>query len=140
MYFASIALTFVLSLSGAVYGAPMTRANTTPPQVCTGTNGSGTCTNLNFVATDSNGNPKDNSPDCTNVSNAKSLIMDVSDDCETFPFADCQFIDPADNTDIQVVHEIFSDEPEAGDLTSVGTVASISCSRVDGLVNGLFPQ
>jgi hypothetical protein len=58
----------------------------------------------------------------------------------THSFADCQFINPADNTDIQVVHEIFSDEPEAGDLSSVGTIASISCTRIDGLVNGLFPQ
>ncbi|KAJ7910761.1 hypothetical protein B0H13DRAFT_2660846 [Mycena leptocephala] len=140
MYFASIALTFVLSLSGVVYGAPAEGQHYAPPQVCTGTNGSGTCTNLNFAAADSNGVPKDNSPFCTNVSNAKSLIMDVSDDCETFPFADCQFINPADNTDIGVVHELFSDEPEAGDLSSVGTIASISCTRIDGLVNGLFPQ
>ncbi|KAJ6532405.1 hypothetical protein B0H19DRAFT_1241825 [Mycena capillaripes] len=141
MYFASIALTLVLSLSGAVYGAPMNSkrdsTSTVPPQVCTGTNGSGTCTNLNFAPTDSNGVPKDNSPDCTNVSGAKSLVMDVSDDCETFPFPNCQFIN---GDDIEVVHEIFSDEPEAGDLSSVGTIASISCSRIDGLVNGLFPQ
>ncbi|KAJ7689396.1 hypothetical protein B0H17DRAFT_636725 [Mycena rosella] len=139
MYFASIALTLVLSLSGVVYGAPMPR-DTNPPQVCTGTNGSGTCTNLNFAPTDSNGNPKDSSPSCTNVSNAKSLVMDVSDDCETFPFSDCVFINPANPDDIGVVNEVFSDEPEAGDLSSIPQIASISCSRIDGLVNGLFPQ
>ncbi|KAK7062313.1 hypothetical protein R3P38DRAFT_3167306 [Favolaschia claudopus] len=139
MYFASIAFTLVLSLSGVVYGAP-TAKQTKPPQVCTGVNGSGTCTNLNFAPTDSNGVAKDNSPDCTNVSNAKSLVMDVSDDCETFPFANCEFIDPNDKSNILVVHEVFSDEPQAGDLSSVGTVKSISCSRIDGLVNGLFPQ
>jgi hypothetical protein len=40
---------------------------------------------LNFAPADSNGVPKDNSSSGTNVSNAKSLIMDVSDDCEIFP-------------------------------------------------------
>ncbi|KAK7028608.1 hypothetical protein R3P38DRAFT_2937425 [Favolaschia claudopus] len=142
MYFASIAITLVLSVSGAVYGAPTAKRDSTstvPPQVCTGTNGSGTCTNLNFSAADSNGTPKDKTvQDCTNVSNAKSMVMDVSDDCETFPFADCQFINPADNSDIGVVSEFFSDD--SGDLSSAGTIKSISCTRIDGLVNGLFPQ
>ncbi|KAK7053619.1 hypothetical protein R3P38DRAFT_2851276, partial [Favolaschia claudopus] len=125
MYFASIALTLVLSVSGAVYGAPAKRAG--PPQVCTGTNGSGTCTPLNFQTTDSNFKAKDNNPDCTNVSGAASMVMDISDVCDTFPFADCDFIN---GDDIGVVSEFFSDT--SADITD-RAIASISCSRVDGL-------
>jgi hypothetical protein len=57
-----------------------------------------------------------------------------------FRFKDCDFINPANPDDIRGVSEIFSNDAEARDLSSFGRLASISCTRIDGLVNGFFPQ
>ncbi|KAJ7917093.1 hypothetical protein B0H13DRAFT_2322702 [Mycena leptocephala] len=132
MFFsASIAFTFFISLSGIAHGAPVTlRAATVDLQVCDGTNGSGTCTPLNFVLGNSEGVSND-AASCTNVSNAKSLIMDLEDDCTLFEFDDC-------NVGSSFAREIFQSDDVTNNLPP--TVKSISCQRVDGLVNGLFPD
>ncbi|KAK7039846.1 hypothetical protein R3P38DRAFT_2614458 [Favolaschia claudopus] len=139
MYFASIAVTLALSVSGVVYGAPTMKRDSTStiaPKACTGLNGTGTCVDLNFSPTDSNGVRKDkNRAECTNVSDPKSMVLDEADVCNTFPFADCDFIN---GDDVRVVSEFFISTQ--GDLTSAGPIKSISCTRVDGLVDGLFPQ
>ncbi|KAJ7724322.1 hypothetical protein DFH07DRAFT_855034 [Mycena maculata] len=133
MFFsASIAFTFVLTLSGMpVHSAPVV-ARDFVPQACTGTNGSGTCTPLNVASPNTSG-PANNPAACTNVSGIQSLVLNVDNDCVTFPLPDCtlDFSDPN-----SVATEVFSDGQ--GDLTQV--IQSVSCQAVPGLVNGLFPQ
>ncbi|KAJ7489040.1 hypothetical protein FB451DRAFT_1552951 [Mycena latifolia] len=123
MFFsASIAFTVVLSLSGiAVRSAPVVARDDFVPTACTGPNGTGTCTALKVA--------DDTPSSCTNVSNVRSLVLNVDNDCVSFPFADCDFGD-------SFATEHFSDD--SSDLSIA--IQSISCSAVPGLVNGLFPQ
>ncbi|KAJ7131430.1 hypothetical protein C8R44DRAFT_871923 [Mycena epipterygia] len=130
MFFsASIAFTFVLSLPGiAVHSAPIA-ARDFVPQACTGTNGSGTCTPLNVASPNPTG-PAINPAACTNVSNVGSLVLNVDNDCVSFPNPDCSIGD-------SFATEHFSDD--SGDLTGI-QIQSISCEADPGTVNGLFPQ
>ncbi|KAJ7283295.1 hypothetical protein C8J57DRAFT_1217752 [Mycena rebaudengoi] len=127
MFFsASIAFTFLLSLSAAVNGAPLSK-KAVVPQVCTGSKGSGVCTPLNV----SEGNPSA----CTNVvGEVKSLILNPDDVCVSTQNLDCTIVAPDGGISVAVEH--FSDDKD--DLEP--GVRSISCSRFEGLVNGLFPQ
>ncbi|KAJ6612864.1 hypothetical protein B0H10DRAFT_274975 [Mycena sp. CBHHK59/15] len=80
LFSASIAFTFVLSLSGiAVHSAPIVHKRDLV-QACTGPNGSGECVVLNVAAQDAS-----LAAGCTNVSGISSLIMNVDDDCVSFP-------------------------------------------------------
>ncbi|KAJ7100841.1 hypothetical protein B0H15DRAFT_796526 [Mycena belliarum] len=128
MFFsASIAITFVLSLSGiAVRSAPLAAREDFVPQACTGTKGSGTCTPIKVgdVTADA----------CTNVSNVRSLKMNVDNDCVSFPLPNCTF-DFADSNSFASEH--FSND---SDDLSATTIQSITCQAVPGLVNGLFPH
>ncbi|KAJ6598147.1 hypothetical protein DFH09DRAFT_53571 [Mycena vulgaris] len=130
MFFsASIAFTFFLSLSGvAVHSAPIV-AREFVPQACTGPNGTGTCTPLNVAPSNPPPLPAINPAACTNVSNVRSLVLNVDDDCVSFPFPNCDIGD-------SFATEHFSDD--SGDLTIA--IQSISCEAFPGLVNGLFPQ
>ncbi|KAJ7444627.1 hypothetical protein B0H11DRAFT_2249904 [Mycena galericulata] len=126
MFFsASIAFTFVLSLSGiAVRSAPVV-ARDFVPQACTGINGSGTCTPLNVASSNPTG-PAINPAACTNVSGIKSLVLNPDNDCVTFPQPDCSIGDG-------FATEQFSDD--SGNLSQ--DVQSVSCEADPGFVNGL---
>ncbi|KAJ7019244.1 hypothetical protein C8F04DRAFT_1148368 [Mycena alexandri] len=67
MFFsASIAFTFVLTLSGiAVHSAPIALRADFVPQACSGPNGTGTCTPLNVASPNTSG-PAINPAACTN--------------------------------------------------------------------------
>ncbi|KAJ7444626.1 hypothetical protein B0H11DRAFT_2291191 [Mycena galericulata] len=122
MFFsASIAFTFVLSLSGiAVHSAPIV-ARDFVPQACTGPNGSGTCTPLNVASPNPTG-PAINPAACTNVSGIQSLILNPDNDCTTFTLADC-------NTDeANFATEQFSDD--SGNLAA--GILSVSCEADPG--------
>ncbi|KAJ7790751.1 hypothetical protein B0H14DRAFT_3161261 [Mycena olivaceomarginata] len=87
MFSASIAFTFFLSLSGIALSAPMaeTRAATVQQiQACSGVNGTGNCTPINFAPGVNEG---DFDPaGCTNITDidVKSFIMDVEDVCTLY--------------------------------------------------------
>ncbi|KAJ7489028.1 hypothetical protein FB451DRAFT_1223527 [Mycena latifolia] len=131
MFFsASIAFTFVLSLSGiAVRSAPVAQRADFVPQACTGPSGTGTCTPLNVASPQPPPLPAINPAACTNVSNVRSLVLNVDNDCVSFPFPDCSIGD-------SFATEHFSDDSD--DLTI--PIQSISCEADPGTVNGLFPQ
>ncbi|KAJ6605253.1 hypothetical protein DFH09DRAFT_1121054 [Mycena vulgaris] len=133
MFFsASIALSLVFAFSGiAVHSAPVKLAvrGDFVPQACSGPNGTGTCTPLNVTLGDGRGS-------CTNLDFlAKSLILNVDNDCVSTKNADCT-IDFNDENDFAVEH--FSSDPDINDLSVV--VKSVSCQAIPGLVNGLFPD
>ncbi|KAJ6561897.1 hypothetical protein B0H19DRAFT_1142962 [Mycena capillaripes] len=133
MFFAA-SIAFFLSVSGIAQGAPtVKRDGTVPLQVCTGVSGTGSCTPLNFVFGNSEGVSNDPAS-CTNVSGAHSLIMDISDDCTLLMFPNCVVGLGVDD----IAREIFQSDDITNDLP--GNVQSISCQRVPGLVNGLFPD
>ncbi|KAJ6609517.1 hypothetical protein B0H10DRAFT_2063756 [Mycena sp. CBHHK59/15] len=127
MFFsASIALTFVLSLSGiAVHSAPVV-ARDFVPQACTGPNGTGTCTPLNVASPNTSG-PAINSAACTNVSNPRSFVLNEDNDCASFPLPDCQIGQG-------FATEHFSDDSD--DLPA--GIQSVSCEADPGFVNGLL--
>ncbi|KAJ7687734.1 hypothetical protein B0H17DRAFT_1332350 [Mycena rosella] len=137
MFFsASIAFTFVLSLSGiAVHSAPVAQRADFVPTACTGPNGTGTCTPLNVASPQPPPLPAINPAACTNVSNVRSLVLNVDNDCVSFPTPDCT-LDFSDPNSFATEH--FSDDSDVGDLTI--PIASISCEADPGTVNGLFPQ
>jgi hypothetical protein len=54
------------------------------PQACSGPNLTGTCTPLNVASSNPTG-PAINPAACTNVSNPKSLKLNVDNDCVSFP-------------------------------------------------------
>ncbi|KAJ7293952.1 hypothetical protein C8J57DRAFT_1491301 [Mycena rebaudengoi] len=126
MFFsASIAFTLLLSFTGAVQGAPLTTRRGPPPvKACTGINGTGDCTILNVSVNDGNGL-------CTNVSNPKSLVMNIDNVCASFPNPNCDFTGG-------FVREFFPST--SGEFPNDGEIRSFSCSQTDGLVDGLFPQ
>ncbi|KAJ7176897.1 hypothetical protein C8R46DRAFT_1030149 [Mycena filopes] len=132
MFFsASIALTFVLSLSGiAVRSAPIAARADFVPQACSGPNGSGTCVDLNVAPR----NQPTDAAACTNVDSPVSLVMNVDNDCVSFPNADCNL--DFEKGDFAVEH--FSSDDNINSLAP--GIKSISCQAFDGLVNGLFPQ
>ncbi|KAJ7922666.1 hypothetical protein B0H13DRAFT_2267411 [Mycena leptocephala] len=135
MFFsASIALTFVLSFSGiAVHSAPVAIAAREDfvPQACSGPNLTGTCTPLNVASSNPTG-PAINPAACTNVSNPKSLKLNVDNDCVSFPLPDCQI----DFESGGFATEHFSDDQDINNLQTA--IASISCEADPGFVNGLL--
>ncbi|KAJ7023726.1 hypothetical protein C8F04DRAFT_1401500 [Mycena alexandri] len=132
MFFsASIALTFVLSLSGiAVRSAPVKIAARADfvPKACSGPNGTGTCVELGVTIGDGRGT-------CTNVDSSVSLVLNVDNDCVSTQNADCT-LDFTNPSDVAVEH--FSDDADINNLPP--GIKSISCQAIPGLVNGLFPQ
>ncbi|KAJ7256194.1 hypothetical protein B0H12DRAFT_1112758 [Mycena haematopus] len=135
MFFsASIALTFVLGMSGiAVHSAPVARQADFVPQACSGPNLTGTCVPLNVAQPNTSG-PAINPAACTNVNNPKSLKLNVDNDCVSFASPDCQN-DFANNPDAFAT-EHFSDDADINDLQL--TIQSISCEADPGFVNGLL--
>ncbi|KAJ7161178.1 hypothetical protein C8R46DRAFT_1194484 [Mycena filopes] len=135
MFFsASIALTFVLSLSGiAVHSAPIKIAARADfvPQACSGPNGSGTCVDLNVAQPNETG-PAINPAACTNVDSPVSLVLNVDNDCVSFPNADCQL--DFENGDFATEH--FSNDDDINSLAP--GIKSISCEADPGFVNGLL--
>ncbi|KAJ7677706.1 hypothetical protein DFH06DRAFT_1465619 [Mycena polygramma] len=132
MFFsASIALTFVLSLSGiAVHSAPIAARQDFVPQACSGPNGTGTCTDLNVASPNTSG-PAINPAACTNVDGPQSLVLNEDNDCVSFLNADCT-IDFTNPNDFAVEH--FSDD--SGTIRA--GIKSISCEADPGFVNGLL--
>ncbi|KAJ7721615.1 hypothetical protein B0H16DRAFT_1602295 [Mycena metata] len=132
MFFsASIALTFVLSLSGiAVHSAPVKIAARADfvPKACSGPNGTGTCVELGVTIGDGRGT-------CTNVDSPVSLVLNVDNDCVSTQNPDCA-LDFNNPNDVAVEH--FSDDADINNLAP--GIKSISCQAIPGLVNGLFPQ
>ncbi|KAJ7117977.1 hypothetical protein C8R43DRAFT_1036575 [Mycena crocata] len=130
MFFsASIAFTFVLSLSGiAVHSAPIVAREDFVPLACDGVNLTGNCTPLRVTVGDGLGL-------CTNVANVKSLKLNVDNDCVSHPLPDCT-IDFANPNSFAVEH--FSDDKDINNIQV--EIQSISCQAIPGLVNGLFPQ
>ncbi|KAJ7264368.1 hypothetical protein C8J57DRAFT_1718746 [Mycena rebaudengoi] len=128
MFFsASIAFTLLLSFTGVVQGAPLatTRAPNPPPiKACTGINGTGDCTILNVSINNGSGV-------CTNVSNAKSLVLNIDNSCVSFPKPNCDF----DVTQGGVAQFFPSDSSELPD-----GILSFECNQLDGIVDGLFPE
>ncbi|KAJ6541252.1 hypothetical protein DFH09DRAFT_1089534 [Mycena vulgaris] len=114
MFFAaSIALTFVLSLSGiAVNSAPLA-VREIVPQACTGPKGTGTCI------------PIKGNAECTNTPGIQSLVLNTDNDCVTFPFPNCDF-DSANPA-----REQFADDSD----NLVG-VQSVECSADPAFRNG----
>ncbi|KAJ7028821.1 hypothetical protein C8F04DRAFT_1237309 [Mycena alexandri] len=135
MFFsASIALTFVLSLSGiAVHSAPIKMAARADfvPKACSGPNGTGTCVDLNVASPNPTG-PAINPAACTNVNSPVSLVMNVDNDCVSFKNADCH-IDFTNPDDFATEH--FSNDPDINSLAP--GILSISCEADPGDVNGL---
>ncbi|KAJ7869742.1 hypothetical protein B0H14DRAFT_273216 [Mycena olivaceomarginata] len=116
MFFA-VVITSFLSLSGAVYGTPLKRADpTNGPLQCTDTNGSGSCTPLNFIdlATGTTNG-------CTVITAPVGSVLKIrSDNCLGFQDANC---DGQGN-----VFRI--DDSDKNDLTDK-TIGSIFCQRND---------
>ncbi|KAJ7182915.1 hypothetical protein C8R43DRAFT_16795 [Mycena crocata] len=129
MFFsASIAFTFVLSLSGiAVHSAPIAAREDFVPQACTGVKGSGTCTPLNVASPQPPPLPAINPAACTNVSNVRSLVLNLDNDCVSFPLPNCQIGDG-------FATEHFSNDSD--DLAP--GIQSISCEADPGFENGLL--
>ncbi|KAJ7763300.1 hypothetical protein B0H16DRAFT_1804290 [Mycena metata] len=119
MFFsASIALTFILSLSGiAVRSAPVknTARADFVPKACSGPNGTGTCVELGVTQGLGRGT-------CTNVEDPASLILNEDNDCVSLPHPDC-FLDFNNPSDIAVEH--FSTDKDINNLAP--GIKSLSC-------------
>ncbi|KAJ6461394.1 hypothetical protein C8R45DRAFT_1220782 [Mycena sanguinolenta] len=118
MFFA-LAITSFLSLSGVVHGTPLKRADpSNGPLQCTGTNGSGSCTPLNFIDLATGGNNG-----CTVITAPIGSVLTIeSDNCLGFQAANCSADGHGD------VFRI--DESDENDLTDK-TIGSIFCQRND---------
>ncbi|KAJ7289313.1 hypothetical protein C8J57DRAFT_1277322 [Mycena rebaudengoi] len=118
MFFA-LAITSFLSLSGAVYGTPLKRADASNgPLQCTGTSGSGNCTPLNFIdlATGTTNG-------CTVITAPVGSVLTIaSDNCLGFQAANCGSAGQGS------VFRI--DGSNKNDLTDK-TIGSIFCQRND---------
>ncbi|KAJ7138827.1 hypothetical protein C8R46DRAFT_1136312 [Mycena filopes] len=134
MFFsASIALTFVLSLAGvAVHSAPIQIAARADfvPKACSGPNGSGTCVNLNLAQPNLTGAAA-NAAACTNVDSPVSLVLNIDNDCVSFPNADCKL----DFVNHEFATEHFSNDDDINNLAP--GIKSISCQADPGFVNGI---
>ncbi|KAJ6496844.1 hypothetical protein DFH09DRAFT_340764 [Mycena vulgaris] len=118
MFFA-LAIASFLSLSGVVYGSPLKRADpSNGPLQCTGTNGSGSCTPLNFIDLATGG-----TNGCTVITAPfGSALTVISDSCLGFQDVNCGADGQGD------VFRI--DESDENDLTD-RTIGSIFCQRND---------